>query len=363
MVISLTNCDNKGSLSKAIISILSTCSWTFSGRSIESMDISLTNCDNKGSLSKAIISILSTCSCIFSGLSIEPMNISLINCDNKGSLSKAIISILSTCSCIFSGLCILNIVISSIACLWFSGFSILCIYNSLINCTWRGSFSYPSISIALICSSIFSGLVSLNKLICSMNSFSFSGLGTSSIYNDSINCNIKGSLSYPIICIAFISSITFSSFGSFNIVNSPLFWMILSSLFIGPINNSFICWYCKGSLGYGWISILFIWSIEFSGLTTLNIVISSIFWNSLTGLDKDSINNSSIFFIIRGSFSCCIISKLFICSMIISGFVPSKRISSFLCWIFSGRCISSIYNDSISCNINGSFSKPITLIL
>ena len=155
----------------------------------------------------------------------------------------------------------------------------------------------------------------------------------------------------------------FSSLGVLNIVNSSFFSTSFSFFFIELMNNSFISWVCKGSFGNGNISILFISSMRFSGLNIVNIVISSLFWKSFSGFDKDSINISSIFFISNGSFSLGVMVKLLICWKIISGFVPSKTISLFLSWVFSGLWTSSIYNDSISCNIKGSFSNPNTLIL
>ena len=163
-----------GSFSKAIISILSTWLNIFSGLWISDSSISpvfwtifsglsnpyiinsLINWVSKGSVSKAIIAMLSTWLNIFSGLSISNNSISPVFWT------------------IFSGLGVFSISNSVVFCIKFSGFSKPYIINSLINWVVRGSFSYPNISKLSFCSNTFSGLgvfsISNSPVLC--NKFS-----------------------------------------------------------------------------------------------------------------------------------------------------------------------------------------------
>ena len=353
---SLINCVCKGSLSKAIISILSTwdkifsglCSgsisnspvfWTkFSGLSNAYMINLFINCFCKGSFSKPIISRLSLDSNIFSGLvncsnsnspvfctKISGLGIAsiikaFINCLCKGSLSKAMNSILSTWEKIFSGLWIC--VISTWVTCWyiFSGLGIAKIINWFIACFTRGSFSYPIISRLSLDSKIFSGFVSASIINCSIFFISFTSLIISSIKSSLMLCTINFSFSAPNIWILSLELIFKSGFGVFSMTNSIVFWHIFSSFWIPSIFNWFIFCLNNSSFSYPIIVILSLCSIKFSSFSSLSIDTSSALWISFSAFSKPSTIKALINCLCKGSFSKDITWILSLDSIIFSSF-------------------------------------------
>ena len=231
MINLLINCFCNGSFSKPIISRLSLDSKIFSGLincsisnspvfctkisgfGIASIVRAFINCFCKGSLSKAIISILSnwekifsglwicaisicvTCWYIFSGLGIDKIINWFIDCFIRGSFSNPIISILSLDSEIFSGFVSPSITNCSIFFIWFTSLIISSMNNWLILCTINFSFSNPNIwilSLELIFKSGFWIFSITNSIVFWQI---FSSFWIPSIFNWLIFCLYNSSLS------------------------------------------------------------------------------------------------------------------------------------------------------------------------
>ena len=147
-----------------------------------------------------------------------------------------------------------------------------------------------------------------------------------------IGCNCKASFSAPMISIASLCSKIFSGLGVFSISNSPVLWTSLSGLTTPAMNNWLIGCNCKASFSAPMISTLSLCSNTFSGLGVFSISISPDLWTSFSGLVTPAMNNWLIGCNCKESFSAPMISTLSLCSNTFSGLgVFSISISPVLC--------------------------------
>ena len=325
----------------------------------------LIGCNCKGSFSIPKISIASLCSKTFSGL---------------GCSSRTNSPVLWTK---FSGLCFSSSTISPVLWTKFSGLGIARMINWLIGCNCNSSFSIPKISIASLCSKIFSGLNWVSKTnspvfwtkFSGLGVFSMvnspalwtklSGLGIAAMYNWFIGCNCNSSFSIPKISIASFCSKTFSGLCSCSMTISPALWTSFSGFVNPKIINWFIGWITGSSFSAPWICTASLDSKIFSGLCSFSITISPALWTSFSGLSNPSTIKALINCLWIGAFSIPTISTLSLCSRIFSGlscfFISTN---SFIVSRFSHGCFSPLMNIKlIRWIVGSSFSIPATSIV
>ena len=270
----------------------------------------------------------------------------------------------------------------------------------LIGCNCNSSFSIPKISIASLCSKIFSGLslASIsNSPVCwaifSGLSFAsittspvcctkFSGLGIPAMNKVLIGCNCNSSFSMPKISIASLCSNIFSGLSLDSISNSPVCWVIFSGLSLASMTNSPVCWAkfsgfgiaamnkvligcnCNSSFSMPNISIESLCSLIFSGRSFSSMTNSPDFCTSFSGFLVPSMINWLIGWITGSSFSAPWISKESLCSKMFSALASfSITNSPDLCTSFSGLSKASTTRALINCVTIGAFSIATISIL
>ena len=282
----------------------------------------------------------------------------------RGSFSKPIISTLSLDSKIFSGLVICSNSNSPVFWTKFSGFGIAKIVNAFINCFCKGSLSKAMISILSTWENIFSGF-----WICSISIWvtcwvMFSGLGIDKIINWFIFCFTRGSFSNPIISTLSLDSKIFSGLDSLSITNSSIFFISFSSLMISSMKSWLILCTINFSFSKPIIWTLSLVLITNSGLGVFSMTNSIVFWHIFSSFWIPSIFNWLIFCLYNSSLSYPIIVILSLCSIKLSAFSSFSIVTSWANWTsFSGFSNPCTIRALINCLSKGYFSKEITSIL
>ena len=284
-----TFCNSKGFFSLGEMNILLTSSIIFFGKSL-------------GALNNSIVSALSI---LLSGLNIPSITIESINLFFNGFFSFGGINILSLNSIILfsflEGFTVLKISILSLFSILFSGISTPSISKLSHVFCFKGSFSFGTINKLWFASIIFLGFGVLNISILSTFCILLSGFKFPSINILSTTCPLNGSFSFSwdLINMLSFSSITFCGtiLEVLIISNLLTFCILLSGWVLPSIKILSIIWPFNGIFTFegiktspfssitrvfGFIvfniSILFTFSISFSGFLFPSIKILSIIW-------------------------------------------------------------------------------------